>query len=152
MARIKLKRHEHYQFRHWLAVRVGDVNYGGHLGNDAVVRLCNEARVQMMRQLDCSELDLGDGATGVVMTELAVNYVGEGFLHDALLVHSRVDSVGYFGFRVHHLLEKDGDDGPAPVALVQTALSAFDGASRQIGELPSSFIAALGRAGVEVDL
>lgn len=152
MARIKLKRQERYQFHHQLTVRVGDINYGGHLGNDAVVRLCNEARVQLMRQLGCSELDLGDGATGMVMTELAVNYLGEGFLFDEVTVHSRVDSVGYYGFRVHHLLEKETDDGAVPVALVQTALSAFDGASRQIGELPPSFCEALERAGVEVDL
>jgi len=152
MPRIKLKRQEHYQFHHHLTVRISDINYGGHLGNDAVVRLCNEARVAMMRELGCSELDLGDGQTALVMTELAVNYVGEGFLFDEVIIHSRVDQVGYFGFRVHHLLEKDEEGATRVVALVETALSAFDHGSRQIGELPSSFLEALQRSGVPVDL
>ena len=152
MARIKLKKQQRYQFHHQLTVRVGDINYGGHLGNDAVVRLCNEARVAMMRQLGCSELDLGDGKTAMVMTELAVNYVGEGFLFDEVTIHTCVGAVGYFGFRLHHLLEKVDGGRAQPLALVETALSAFDHHSRQIGDLPPAFLQALETNGVELDL
>jgi len=136
MARIKLKRQPHYQFHLRTTVGVSHINYGGHLGNDAVLRLCNEARGAMMRELGCSELDLGDGATAIVMTELAINYVGEGFLFDEVTIHTCMDRVGYFGFRVFHLLEKEADGAAVPVALVETALSAFDGQSREIGEVP----------------
>lgn len=152
MARIKLKKQGGYPFQYHTTVRVSDINYGGHLGNDAVLRLCNEARVAMMRQLGCSELDLGDGQTAIVMTELAVNFVGEGFLFDEVTIHSRMDQVGYFGFRVHHLLEKADGEATTPVALVETALSAFDHQRRQIGELPESFLEAARRNGVPVDL
>lgn len=154
MARTRLKKQQHYPFEIHTTVRVSDINYGGHLGNDAVVRLINEARVAMMRELGCSELDLGDGQTAMVMTDMTVNYVGEGFLFDAVTIRSCVDRVSYFGFRLHHLITKPGPagQGEVDVALVETGLSAFHGQSRSIGELPASFLQALQSKGVPLDL
>ena len=46
-------------FQTALTVQVGDVNYGGHLANDAVLRLCHEVRMRWLAKLSWSEMDAG---------------------------------------------------------------------------------------------
>ena len=48
MARVKLEIPELLPFATELEVRVGDVNYGGHLGNDALLGLLHEARIRFL--------------------------------------------------------------------------------------------------------
>ena len=51
MARIKLTVPEKNILTAVLIpVRIGDINYGNHLGNDAFVSIIHEARVQWLRQ------------------------------------------------------------------------------------------------------
>ena len=46
-------------FQTTLRVQVGDVNYGGHLANDAVLRLCHEVRMHQfyfLKYKECNHL------------------------------------------------------------------------------------------------
>ena len=49
MARVKLTLPDACHFHTEVAVRIGDINYGGHLGNDAVLSLAHEARLQYFK-------------------------------------------------------------------------------------------------------
>jgi acyl-CoA thioester hydrolase len=49
MARTKLDLPEHLGFRTELSVWITDVNYAGHLANDAVLSLIHEARTLMLK-------------------------------------------------------------------------------------------------------
>lgn len=84
MARIKLKLPEQFHFTTELPIRIGDINYGGHLGNDAVLSLVHEARVRFLKHHGYSELDI-EGA-GIIMSDAAVVYTSEGFYGDTLVV------------------------------------------------------------------
>ena len=46
MARIKLTLPERFPFTTTIPIRITDLNYGGHVGNDTVLALLHEARVQ----------------------------------------------------------------------------------------------------------
>ena len=48
MARIKLDLPERFPFSTELRVRITDVNYGGHMGNDSLLGLLHEARVRFL--------------------------------------------------------------------------------------------------------
>lgn len=50
MARITLPLPENILFRTRLTVQIGDINYGNHLANDAVLRLCHEARIRWLAE------------------------------------------------------------------------------------------------------
>ena len=76
MPRIKLPLPDAFPFRTDLALRVGDINYGGHLGNDAVLALCHEARIRCLEQLGYSEMDIG--GVGIIMSDAVVVYRSEG--------------------------------------------------------------------------
>lgn len=74
--------------RHPLTVRVTDMNYGRHLGHDAVVSLLHEARIQAFAALDLPEWDM-HGYPSVV-ADLAVQYHSEARWPDALLIETAV--------------------------------------------------------------
>src|SRR4030042_2545708 len=116
MPKIKLKAQDKYEFEYKVTIQVRDINYGGHLGNDALVGLTHEARINMLRTLGCSELDLGDGKTGIIMGDLAVNYQGEGFMFDDLIIYSHIDEIGAHSFRIFHHITK----GDKTIALAET--------------------------------
>ncbi|MGB0167367.1 MAG: thioesterase, partial [Luteibaculum sp.] len=58
MGRIKIELPPKFQFGTEITVRVGDLNYGNHLGNDSLLALLHQARVEYIKFLGAqSELD-----------------------------------------------------------------------------------------------
>ncbi|CAH1043868.1 acyl-CoA thioesterase [Halomonas sp. TD01] len=74
--------------RHPLTVRVTDMNYGRHLGHDALVSLLHEARVHAFAALGLPEWDM-KGYPSVVV-DLAVQYQSEARWPDALMIETAV--------------------------------------------------------------
>lgn len=74
--------------RHPLTVRITDMNYGRHLGHDALVSLLHEARVQAFAALDLPEWDL-HGYPSIV-ADLAVQYQSEARWPEALVIETAV--------------------------------------------------------------
>ena len=135
MARLKLVPLDNYRFQYRTAVKVRDVNYGGHLGNDAVVSLLHEARMDFFKSLGCTELDLGDGETGIIVNELQVSYRAEGHLLDEIVIHSEVTKVKTTSFRICHRITR----GEETLVLAEIGVVAFSYKQRRIVELPVRF-------------
>lgn len=74
--------------RHPLTVRITDMNYGRHLGHDAVVSLLHEARIQAFAALDLPEWDMHGHPS--VVADLAIQYHSEARWPDALLIETAV--------------------------------------------------------------
>lgn len=139
MPRVKLHSQPHYEFHYEVTLQVRDINYGGHLGNDALVGLLHEARIALFHRLGFSEMNLGDGQTGIIMADLVVNYLEEGFMLDRLDIGSHIGEVTKHSFRIFHRLNK----GDKILALAETGLITFNYAERKIAPLPASFRQAL---------
>jgi acyl-CoA thioester hydrolase len=139
MPRVKLQEQLEYEFRHDLTVRVTDINYGGHLGNDSLVGLIHEARVHLMHDLGCNEDDLGDHKIGLIMADLVVNFVREGFLFDKLRIDSHIGEITHSSFRIFHRVVKVGE----LIALAETGMIAFNYSDRKIALLPRKFLQTL---------
>jgi len=139
MARIKLDAQPHYEFQINQTVRITDINYGNHLDNAALVSFLHQARVDLFQQLGCRELDLGDGKTGIVVADLGVNFLGEGFLFDNILIECHVDDLTRKSFRIYYRLSCNNQ----PIALAETGILAFDYTIRKIAPLPTPFLEAL---------
>ena len=76
MARVRFEVQGREVFRTRLRVRVDDVNYGGHLGNDSVLTLCHEARIRFFEKEGQSEMNLFGKA--IIMTDAMIHYRAEG--------------------------------------------------------------------------
>ncbi|OHE59222.1 MAG: hypothetical protein A2Y36_09745 [Treponema sp. GWA1_62_8] len=136
MPRIKLKERTSYRFSVTCPVRVDDINYGGHMDNARFVSFLHEARVRFLQELGATETDLGDGRTGIVMGDLAVNYKAEVFRGAELTIRCDIDEMEARGFRVFYRIENEG----AVAAVAETGIIGFDYGERTIGRIPASFI------------
>ena len=58
MGRVKLDMPKEFLFSTEMPVRISDVNYGGHLGNDSVMSMAHETRVRFLAEHGYSELDV----------------------------------------------------------------------------------------------
>jgi len=139
MARVQIERPGSWLFRTKLTVRVGDVNYGGHLGNDRVLGLVHEARVRWLASHGLSEKDVG--GPGLIMGDAALSFLGEAFLGDELEVALGAMEVRRSGFELVYELTRPADD--AAIALVRTGMVCFDYAARRPARIPASFAAIL---------
>ena len=102
MPRVKLDPLSRYQHIYETIIEVTDLNYGNHMGNDALVGIIHRARVHFLHRLAASENNLGDGKTGILLTDLIINYKGEGFLFDKLIVKSSIGELRSKSFRMFH--------------------------------------------------
>lgn len=134
MARIRISLPESFLYETELAVRVSDLNYGGHVGNDSILTLMQEARTSFYRHLGFeSEIKL-EGSVGQIVADAAVVYKSESFLGDVLQIHIGVVELSRYGFDLYYLLKNKatGKD----VAHGKTGIICFDYSKRKVAEVP----------------
>ncbi|RUR31891.1 acyl-CoA thioesterase [Vreelandella nanhaiensis] len=109
MERVKLEfPAEAIIHRHPLTVRVTDMNYGRHLGHDALVSLLHEARIQAFAALDLVEWDM-HGYPSLV-ADLAVQYQSEARWPDALVIETAVPEPNGKALTVYQrIMHRDGE-------------------------------------------
>jgi acyl-CoA thioester hydrolase len=123
------------RFTTQLTVRVTDLNYGGHLGNDRVLAFFHEARVRFLHVLGVSEKDVGDNVS-LTQTEAFVQYKGEAFLGETLLCDVWIEEFGGLRFRVCYELKHSTEN--KIIALGYTDLAGFDYHSHKLKRLPQT--------------
>ncbi len=135
MARIKIDLPSHFDFSTEMPIRISDINYGGHLGNDAVLALVHEARVRFLKHLGYSELDIE--GVGIIMSDAAVVYKAEGFHGDILSIEIAVGEFGNAGCDFFYRLtnRETGQE----VARVKTGIVFHDYAATKTVAVPAKF-------------
>ena len=73
---------EHYNFSTTITIRISDINYGNHVGNDAVLSLIHEARVQFLAAHGFMELNCG--GVGLIMSDAGIEFKKEIFYGDVI--------------------------------------------------------------------
>lgn len=139
MARVQIESPRQWLYRTRLAVRVSDVNYGGHLGNDRVLGLAHEARVRWLASCGLSEKDVG--RVGLIMADAALVFRGEAFLGDELEVALGALDVRRSSFDLVCLITRPADG--AQIAQVKTGMVCFDYATRKVARLPQGLARSL---------
>lgn len=139
MPKIQLSEKSDYCFRYQTILKIRDINYANHLSNDAVVSLLNEARMDMFKNIGCTESALGDPGTGIVIADLVVNYKKQGYLGDEIIIHSAIDEIEQKSFRIFYKMEK-GDD---VMVLAETGVVVYDYQAEHIATVPKVFLKAL---------
>jgi acyl-CoA thioesterase FadM len=132
MPRLQLTPRSAYPFCTGLVVRVTDLNYGGHLGNDRILALLQEARVAFLAEHGWSEIDCA--GKGLIMTDAAIQYRGEAFAGDRLQIEVAVAEAARTGFRFFYRITRHGDQ--ALIAVAETGMACFDYRRRRVAALP----------------
>ncbi len=137
MARVKLRLPESFPFATDLRVRVDDLNYGGHLGNDRILSIIHEARVRFLESFGFTELDIG--GSGLIMTDSVVLYLAQAFLGDELRISVTTADFRRFGFDFFYKIEAAASG--KEIARAKTAMLFFDYKERKMQLVPEVFLA-----------
>lgn len=132
MARVKIDLPPHFLFSTTIPIRIGDVNYGGHVGNDAILSIAHECRVQFFNHFNYTELNLG--GVGVIMGDCAIMYQGESFYGDHIEVEVGVNDISRMGFDLIYKMTNKVNG--SKIAIVKTGMICFDYGIRKITALP----------------
>lgn len=119
-----------------IAIRVGDINYGGHMGNDKALLVFHDARISFLNSLGFEERNIG--GPGIIMRDAHVVYRKEVFLQDILLVDVGIEEVTMTSFNMIYTVRREKDD--AVVFTGSTALVAFDYELRRPVKVPQVFL------------
>jgi acyl-CoA thioester hydrolase len=134
MARIKLDLPPVFKFSTELTVRITDINYGGHLGNDALLSLLHEARLRFLQSLGWSEMDCG-GAS-IIMTDAAIVYRNEAFQGERLRIDVAVTDLQAMSCDIVYRVVNAGT--AAEVARAKTGIAFFDYQARKVVPAPAA--------------
>ncbi|ACG74477.1 esterase [Anaeromyxobacter sp. K] len=135
MSRVHVELPDTFAFSTELPIRIGDMNYGGHLGNDAVLSLVHEARVRLFARHGWTELDVR--GPGILMVDAAVVYRAEGAWGMTLRVDVAVADLGSRGCDLVYRLS-DAASGKE-IARAKTGIVFFDYAARRVVHVPEAF-------------
>jgi YbgC/YbaW family acyl-CoA thioester hydrolase len=141
MPRIHIDLPKQFSFSCELPVRVSDLNYGGHVGNDSILTLMQEARVLYYRHLGFnSEISL-QGTIGQIIADAAVVYKAESFLGDVLVIEIAATDFNKYGYDlVYRLTNKTSGK---EVARAKTGIVCFDYEKRKMAGVPERLRKAL---------
>jgi acyl-CoA thioesterase FadM len=134
MPRLRLNPLNTYSFSTEITVRITDLNYGGHLGNDRLVSLVHEARAAFLHSHGFSEKDVG--GVSLILADLAAVYQGEAFAGDVLRFEVAACEPSRCGFRLSFRVTRMNDN--SPIALVENGMVCFDYSTRSIKPLPKT--------------
>lgn len=134
MARIKIELPEIFSFSCEIPVRITDINYGGHVGNDTVLSIIHEARIRFLKNLGYSEMDF-DGK-GMIMADAAIEFKSELFYGDAVLASVTTGEISKIGFELYYKLEKETEGKRKLIATAKTGMICYDYEKKKIIPIP----------------
>lgn len=134
MARIKIELPDQFPFSTIIPVRITDLNYGGHVGNDTVLSVIHEARVQFLRHFGYGELDMA--GVGLIMSDVAIEFKQELFYPDQLKASVAAGDFSRIGFDLFYKLEKEVAGKTVLVAVAKTGMVCYDYGKKKVAAVP----------------
>lgn len=135
MERIKINLPEHFSFKTTIPIRITDLNYGGHVGNDSFLAIIQEARLQFYKKYNYSETNIE--GLGTIMIDAAIEYKSEIFYGDTVEVSVAVSNIVKLGFDLFYLIEKNDGTKLQIAAKAKTGILCFDYTTRKVAALPT---------------
>jgi YbgC/YbaW family acyl-CoA thioester hydrolase len=138
MERIKLNLPEQFLFSTNIAVRITDINYGGHVGNDSFLSLIHEARQQFLNHYQYSEMNFA--GTSLIMADVAVEYKKELSYGDVVKISVTASGFDKLGFDIFYLLEVMHEEKNYIAGKAKTGMMCFDYQNKKRMQVPDEAI------------
>ena len=135
MVRLKLQMPSHRIFKTDIPLRITDINYGNHLGNDSLLSIIHEARMQFLNYFGYSEKDVE--GTGIIMADVAIVYKSQAFYGDRLTIEIGIDDITRKSCDLYYQITRSDDK---LVAIAKTNLAFFDYIAQKTVAIPQKFL------------
>lgn len=124
-----------------IPVRITDINYGNHLGNDSLVSMVHEARVAWLTQNNYTELNI-EGAS-LIQGDLVVEYVKESFYGDVLSIDISAADITRVSFDLNYHIHTNRNGQTITIARAKTGLVCYDYTLKKVMAVPEKLITLL---------
>lgn len=124
MPRIKIPQLSHYPFSVDIPVRISDLNYADHVGNDSFLSIMHDARMLYLMSRGYSEMNVE--GFGLIMADAGVEYKAQLKYGDVVKVEVGLDDFSSVGFDVYYRLTVLRNDQHKIAALGKTGMVLFD--------------------------
>ncbi|MBD3273668.1 MAG: thioesterase [Candidatus Marinimicrobia bacterium] len=135
MPRAKVHLPDSFLFSTNIPVRITDVNYGGHLANDAVLAMMHESRVRFLDEFGYSEKEIE--GLGIIMSDAVIEYKSQGYQGDLIEIKVGVGEYSKYGCDIFYQLINTSTH--RDVARAKTGIVFFDYTKEKMANLPDAF-------------
>lgn len=141
MARTKLQIPDRLLETIRIPVRISDINYGNHLGNDAFVSIIHEARMQWLRKYSYTELEIE--GIGMIMSDLVIEFKNESFYGDLIEVKLFSGEPTRVAFELYYQLSALRNTDTVLLANAKTGMVCFDYKIKKVATIPEKLMSIL---------
>lgn len=134
MPRLKIDLPAKKLFTVSIPVRITDINYGNHVGNNAIVEIIHEARVQFMQKHGFTELNVA--GTALIMSELLVEYKNESFYGDVLEVEIFIGEITRVSFELFYQISTKRKEKKIIIVLAKTGMVSYNYETKKVTAVP----------------
>lgn len=134
MGRIKIEIPEKIIATIHIPIRIADINYGNHVGNDAFVSIIHEARMQWLQQYGYTELNIE--GIGMIMSDLTIEFKNESFYGDVAEVKIGVTGVSRVSFELCYQLFATRNNETVLLSNAKTGMVCYDYAAKKVVAIP----------------
>jgi len=116
-------------------VTIGDINYGGHMGNDRALLLFQQGRISWLNSMGYSELSIGE-EVGIIQREAHVKYHKVAFLNDDLTINITEIILKRSNFILKYEVRNEKDE---VIITGEVLLVAYNYKKKKIVAIPKDF-------------
>lgn len=138
MQRVKVSLPEKFNFETILKIRITDLNYGGHVGNDSFLSLIHEARQQFLHHFGYTELSFEN--TSLIMADVALEFKKELNYADTVKISVAAADFDKLGFDIFYLLELVQTDKNLIAGKAKTGMLCYDYTNKKKSVVPQAAI------------
>ncbi len=138
MNRIKITLPEKFTFSTNLTIRVTDLNYGGHVGNDTFLSLIQEARQQFLLSHGYEELAIG--GVGLIIADASIEFKREMNYGDIVKISVVATDFDKLGFDLFYKLEILSGEEPILAGKAKTGMLCYDYAQKKKVSVPDEVL------------
>ncbi|MFN5423341.1 MAG: acyl-CoA thioesterase [bacterium] len=117
-----------------ITIQVGDLNYGGHVGNERYLLFAQETRIRFLQSLGYSEMRFGP--YGLVLSESSVEYLHELFHGDQIKITLSIANISRASFDCYYILSTERDGTEIVVSRIMTTMICYDYSARKVRSTP----------------
>lgn len=134
MERIKINLPITFNFSTTIKIRITDLNYGGHVGNDSFLSLIHEARQQFLNRYGYSELQFEN--VSLIMADASIEFKKELNYGDEIKILVAASGFDKYGFDIFYLLEIINGENLILAGKAKTGMLCYDYQNKKLMPVP----------------
>lgn len=136
MSRLKIELPKRLFTSVSIPVRITDINYGNHVGNNSIVEIIHEARAQWLEKKGFTEVNvLG---TSLIMSELLVEFKNQSYYKDVLEIKIFCGEITRVSFELFYEISVKRNE-KIIIARAKTGMVCFDYSIKKVTSIPDEF-------------